>query len=236
MKLLTAKEIKKVMFGVILSDGHVDIKNQRFDFYSCKEDYARYVYSVVSQITGVSASFKVKKDKRGYVGYRVQTKKHSYWKNIGEKCYTGRKELTTYNTKRLDAQALSHIWMGDGYLEHAKNRKYNKIQNIGWLCLEAFPKVELELLQLQLEGFGIDSTLVKKPWGFGYRIRLGGEGLQKFISLTYPYILDCFKYKTILFYKSEKSVLIDLPSAEQYINRYECIEDIVRHPLKSGTT
>lgn len=232
MKLLTAKEIKKIVIGVVLSDGYVDVKNSRFDLYSKHREYVEYISSVLSQISGMHVSVKVKKDKRGYVGYRLITRSHPYLKNIGEKFYgdKGRKELNGYIVNRVDVEALAHIWMCDGYLEHSKNRKKDSVQNIGWFCLEAFPEEELGIFQKHLkDSFGISSSLVKKPWGFGYRIRVGGEDLQRLISTVYPYILDCFKHKTSLYYKTTKSANMDLPSAEQYIQTYECVEDIVRH-------
>jgi len=235
MKLLTAKEIKKILIGVMVSDGHIEIKGQRFDFYSKNKEYAEYISQVISQITGMSVKFSVKNNKRGYIGYRVSTKKHAYWKNLGDKFYTGkgRKELNKYIVDRIDAESLAHIWMCDGYLEHSKNRKTNKVQNIGWFCLEAFPEEELNIFREHLSTkFGIETSLIKKPWGFGYRIRVGGVWLQKLISTVYPYILDCFMYKTPLFYKSKESANMDLPSAEQYIKTYECIEDIVRYSQK----
>lgn len=232
MKLLTAKEIKKIVIGVIISDGHVDLKNQRFDFYSKEKEYAEYVAQVLNQITGMHVHFQIKNDKRGYVGYRVFTRKHAYWKNIGEKfyCDKGRKELSAYITSRIDEEALAHLWMCDGYLEHAKNRKLDKVQNIGWFCLESFPKEELDLLRNKMMiSWGIESSLIKKPWGFGYRIRIGGESLQKFISLVYPYILDCFRYKTPLFYKTLESANMNLSSAKHFIMLYDGVDDIVRH-------
>lgn len=235
MKLFSAKEIKKIVIGIIVSDGHVDLAKQRFDLYTKNREYAEYVAQVIGQISGMQVAVQVKNDKRGYVGYRVFTRKHAYWKNLGEKFYSGkgRKELNKYVVDRIDAEALAHIWMCDGYLEHAKNRKLDKVQNVGWFCLESFPKEELQILQQRLDSeFGIDSSLIKKPWGFGYRIRIGGTGLQKFISLVYPYILDCFAYKTPLFYKTKESADMNLPSAEQYIHIYECIDDIVRHSQK----
>lgn len=228
MERLTSKEIKKVMYGVCLSDGHIEPRG-RFQLYSKHEEYARHVGRVLEQISGVNVNFRVRNDKRGYVGYTVDTNSHPYFRNIRDHIYDVRKELNNYNVSRLDEVALAHIYMCDGYTEHAKNRKTNKVQNIGWFCLEAFPKEELEILQKHLEDrWGIKTSLVKKPWGFGYRIRCGGENLQKLISVIFPYIIDCFKYKTILFYKGKEYVL-DLPNAEQYIRFYECIEDIVRY-------
>lgn len=233
MKRLTAKEIKKIILGVVLSDGHIDIRNNRFDFYSKHYNYAKYIAEVLQQITGMDVALNVKNDKRGYTGFRVTTKKHSYWNNMKKYVYSVRKNLNSYNVSRIDAEALAHIWMCDGYLEHAKNRKTNKVQNIGWLCLEAYPKEELEILQKHLKKrWDVDSSLVKKPWGFGYRIRIGGLNLQKLISIVYPYILDDFLYKTSLFYKKIESADMSLSNAEQYIHTYECIEDIVRHSKK----
>lgn len=235
MERLTAKQIKKIIYGVTLSDGHIDERG-RFELYSKHEEYAKYVGQVLGQITGVSVTFKVKKDKRGYLGYRVYTKPHPYFKNMRKHIYNVRKELNTYNVSRIDEEALAHIYMCDGYTEHAKNRKTNKVQNIGWFCLEAFPREELLLLQTRLKDvWGIETSLVRKPWGFGYRLRCGGENLQKLVSVIYPFVLGCFAYKTHLFYKG-KGYILDLPNAEQYTKVYSCVEDIVRHSKKLERT
>ena len=237
MKRLTAKTIKKILLGVLVSDGALSsAKNSRFDLYSKNREYAEYILEVIQQITRSSAVLNVRRDKRGYVGYRVSSRSGPYWSTLRRRLYTHRKTLTSYVVKRLDEESMAHIWMCDGYLEHAKNRKLERVQNIGWFCLESFPKEELALLQNHLvKRWGIESSLVGKPWGYGYRIRIGGENLQKFISLVYPYILDCFKYKTPLFYKKRESA-VELPNAGQYVHLYECVEDIVRHPLKKGKT
>jgi hypothetical protein len=236
MKRLSSSEIKKIVIGITLSDAYIDGKG-RLDFYSRYEGYAKHIYDVLSQVSGVKATFKVKHDKRGYTGYRVWTRQHEYLKKIHKYCYHGRKELNRYNISRIDSVSLSHIWMCDGYLEHAKNRKKGTVQNIGWLCLEAYPKEELELLQQHLlSEFGIGSTLTPKPWGFKYRVRIGGENLQKLISVVYPHILPDFSHKTPLFYQNDTRVDWSLPNAEQYITKYTCIEDIVRHPTKVGRT
>ena len=231
---ITAKEIKKIMLGIVLSDGHIDHKNQRFEFYSKSKLFIDFVSDVLSGITGVTINYKYDAKNNGH---RIWTKKHAYFKHLGKVCYSStRKELNTYNVSRLDLMSIGMMWVCDGYLEHALNRKTNKVQNIGWFCLEAFPKEELELFQKQLLSFGISSSLVKKPWGFGYRIRIGGESLQRFISAIYDYIHPDFRYKTILFYKSEKNFDMSLPSAGHIFQKYENCEDIVRHPLKKGTT
>lgn len=232
---ITAKEIKKIMYGLVLSDGHIDMKNQRFELYSKSFDFCKFVADVLLEITGVRVNYKYDAKNNGH---RIWTRKHAYFKNIGSHCYSStRKHLTSYNVSRLDELSLAMIWMCDGYLEHAKNRKTNKIQNIGWLCLEAFPKDELTLLKDHLfNSYGIKCSLVKKPWGFGYRVRIGGEDLQKFISLIYTHTHPDFSYKTILFYKTEKNFDMSLPSAGHIFHLYENCEDIVRHPLKKGTT
>lgn len=236
---MKAKQIKKILYGILLSDGSLDTTTQRFGLYSKEKEYAEYVYSVLSNLTHSSFSLKEVFDKRfGVTGYRIWSNKSKYLKKTYNIFYpnNGRKVLSSYIVRRLDAESLAHVWMCDGYLEHAKNRKKNTIQNIGWFCLESFPKEELFLLQEHLKNnFGINSSLIKKPWGFGYRIRIGGENLQKFISLIYPYILDCFKYKTILFYKRKETAL-ELPSAEHFIKEYNEVDDIVRYSLKKEKT
>lgn len=230
--MMKAANIKKIMFGVLASDGSLDRNTKRFDLYSKHKEYAEYIQSTFSNLTHTKFSMKEVFDKRLNVkGYRVWSTKSKYLSKTYEIFYPygGRKQLTKYIIDRFDAEALAHVWMCDGYLEHSKNRKLNKVQNIGWFCLESYPKEELELLQKHLlQKLGISSSIVNKPWGFGCRIRIGGENLQKFISLVYPYILDCFKYKTVLFYK-QKSTALELPSAEHFVKTYDKVEDIVRH-------
>jgi len=234
----TAASIKKIMYGVLISDGSLDRGTRRFDLYSKQKDYATYIQQVLSQLTHTRFSLKEKFDPRfNTTGYRVWSTRSKYLSKMYEILYpnNGRKALSKYVCDRLDTEAFAHIWMCDGYLEHAKNRRKEKVQNVGWFCLESFPKEELKLLQDRLLELGIGSSLVSKPWGFGYRIRIGGENLQKFISLIYPYILDCFKYKTVLFYKQESTAL-ELPSAEHYVETYNIVEDIVRHSTKLERT
>ena len=235
MELLNSKRIKKIVYGITISDAHIQQRG-RLDFYSKHPEYAEYITSVLSQITGSGARFSIKNDKRGYTGYRCTTRIHPYFSKIRSHTYEGRKLLTPYVVSRIDEECLAHIYMCDGYTEHAKNRKTGKVQNIGWFCLEAFPKEELELFQERLKScWGLESSRIKKTWGFGYRVRVGGENLQKLISVIYKFVLPCFEYKTTLFYKGNGYVL-DLPNAEQYVSHYETIEDIVRHPTKVGKT
>lgn len=228
MKSLTAREIKKKLMGVIATDGYIDIKNNRFEFYSKSKQLSDDISQTLACITGCHVNYKYDLKNKGH---RIWTRKHAYFKYMGDKFYSNRKELNSYVVNRLDQQSLAYMWMCDGYLEHSKNRKKNKIQNIGWFCLEAFPKEELELLQQKLLTYGIQTSLVSKPWGFGYRIRIGGHNLQKFISLIYPHILSDFYYKTVLFYKGKEHVL-NLPSAEHYVKYYNVVDDIVRHSQK----
>ena len=236
---MEAKRLKKILFGVLLSDGSLDKNTKRFDLYSKEEEYARYIQTTLSHLTHTTFSLKEKVDTMFNVkGYRVWSTKSKYLSNLYGIFYpnNGRKVLTKYIVNRLDAESLAHIWMCDGYLEHSKNRKKGKVQNIGWFCLESFPEEELKILQKHLlDKYSIDSSLVKKPWGFGYRVRIGGENLQRFISLIYPYVLDCFKYKTVLFYK-QKSTALELPSAEHFVREYNEVDDIVRYSLKGEKT
>lgn len=235
---MKAKNIKKVLFGIMATDGSVDKTSQRFGFYSKEKDYAEYVFNTMSGLTHTKLAMKeVVHKKYNSKGYRIWSTRSKYLTNLRKIFYpyNDRKCLTDYVVKRLDEEALAHVWMCDGYLERAKNRKEGRVQNIGWFCLEAFPKEELVLFQERLAYYGISSSLVKKPWGFGYRVRIGGENLQKFISIVFPYILDCFKYKTALFYK-QKSTALELPSAEHFIFEYNEVDDIVRHFEKSKIT
>lgn len=126
------------------------------------------------------------------------------------------------------------MWMGDGYLEHAKNRQAQKIQNIGWYCLESFTLEELlyftDIINVK---YNINAKAILTNTGKGKnpRVKIMGHGLQRFINLIYPYIIPTFNYKTQLFYKTSKFHLTNLSSAEHIIKYYTDIsnyEDIVR--------
>lgn len=233
MKCLNSKRIKKILMGIMVSDG--SIYGGRFDLYSKSQSYIDDVDYVLSCITNMHTKQIVKIDNRFQkesIGHRIFTRRHMYLDKLHSIFYKdGRKILSKYICGRLDAESFAHIWMCDGYLEHAKNRKINHIQNLGWLCLESFPKEELELMIARLRKLGVDSRVSPKPWGFGYRIKITGESLQKFISMIYPYIHNDFHYKTELYYLNldSKFVNLNLSNAEQYLKTYTDVEDIVRH-------
>lgn len=230
MKRISSKEIKKVLYGVILSDGYVD-KSRRFDLYNKNKEYVEYLNSYLLGITGIKTNLYTKYDERfDTTGFRIITNGSRYFAKFREIFYdvSGRKHLTSYICDRLDFQALAHIWMCDGYLFHAKNKKANKLQNIGYFCLESFTKDELGLFISRLSDLGINSRLETVPWGHGFRPKISGVDLQKFIDGIYKYIIPCFHYKTILYYKSTKYVDSNLQSAEQFVKYYKQVEDIVQ--------
>jgi hypothetical protein len=231
MKRISSKKIKKIVFGILISDGHID-KNGRFDLYNKNEEYILFVKEVFENITNTRCKIYKKYDKRFNVfGYRLATNCTPYFKKLREIFYDeqGKKHLTKYIVSRIDFEALSHIWMCDGFLRHTPNHKKQKIQNLGFFCLESFPLEELKLLQNKLLSLGIESRFEVVPWGFKYRLKISAIPLQKFIDGIFQYIIPCFKYKTILYYKSMLYVDSNLQSAEQFIIFYDDIEDIVRH-------
>lgn len=237
LKRLPTSRLQNILYGVLLSDGYIDT-NYRFDLYNKNKEYTYYIYQVMQQVTGLKPSFNEKFDKRynKVMGYRTWSKSnHPYLRKLREKSYLeGEKYLNEDLFFRLTPEALAHIWMCDGYLEVNKNRKANKVQNIGYFCLESFYDFELQALCEYLKNtYTIEATLNKCAWGKGYRIRLGGLNLQKFCSLVYPFILECFKYKVELYYKeatlnNPRYVDLDLPNAEHIFKIYENCEDIVR--------
>lgn len=231
MKRITSREIKKVLYGIILSDGYIG-KTGRLDLYNKNIEYIQSILPYINSITRTRCSIYEKMDSRfGSIGYRLTTNSTPYFKKFRDIFYSsdGRKHITKYIVDRLDFQSLAHIWMCDGYLFHAKDYKKQKIQNIGYFCLEGFPEIELLLFINRLKELGIESRLEKVAWGFGFRPKISGKSLQKFIDNIYKHIEPCFKYKTNLYYKSNLYLDSSLQSAEQYVRYYTRIEDIVRH-------
>lgn len=229
---MNAVDTKKALLGIIATDGYIDARN-RLDLYSKYPEFIEHIAEITKGITNLRISAKPKYDKRfGVTGYRLWSNSHAYLKKMRDIFYPlGEKKLSPYVVNRLNVVSFAYMWMCDGYLTVGKNRKTNTGQNIGYLCLEAFEKEEVELLKCRFEFFGIFPTLQKVKWGKGFRLRFGGENLQRLISAIYPHILPCFIYKTYLFYKG-KDYILDLPNAEQYVKFYSCVEDIVRHPQK----
>lgn len=230
MKSLNSSTIKKIIYGILVTDGYSS--DGRFDLFTKSKQYADFVTDVLNQLTHTKATCYYKEDKRKkeYGGYRVFTNKSEYIYKIEKHIYNERKYLSRYVCDRLSPVSFAHMWMCDGYLEHNKNRKENKVQNIGWFCLEKYPQEELVLFQDKLLKYDIISTQVDKPWGFGKRLKISGMNLQKFISLIFPHILSDFSYKTNLYYAPNTTYVdVNLPNAEQYLKYYTNIEDIVRH-------
>lgn len=234
---LPTSRIKNIIYGVLISDGYIDT-NFRFDLFNKHPEYIKYIYQVLKQVTGLEPTYNEKFDKRygRVMGYRVWTKSnHPYLAKLRDKCYIeGEKVLNESLFFRLTPESLAHVWMCDGYLEVAKNRKLNKVQNKGWFCLEAFYDYELNSFIDYLHNtYNIHATLCNYKDGKGFRVRLGGLELQKFVSLIYPFILPIFKYKVELYYKeasltNTRYVDLSLPNAEHIFKVYENCEDIVR--------
>ncbi len=117
MKRLTAKEIKKILLGTILSDGYLQVTqggSVRFELFTKVEEHANYIKEVLEQITGLVVNRKPKFDKRynRNMGYRVWTRTHPYFNNLYNNFYDEfGKKLNNYVISRLDPQALAHIWM-----------------------------------------------------------------------------------------------------------------------------
>lgn len=228
MQNLTAKEIKKVLYGVVLSIGEVDVHKQKFELFVNSKEYAEYIHNVLTNITGIKSNIKLKMNG----GYKVITKPHSYMKNLGDKCYNGIKTLTHYNVSRLNAESLAHMWMLSGDIHLNIDRSRNTCQNIGYLNLSKYPQSEIQILIDSLD----NKFDIKTKFHSG-KVKFTGENLLRFIDLIQPYILNCFKYKTYCYYKTDKSYAeLNLSSAKQFIRIYNDIDDIVRYSLKDEET
>ena len=234
MKKLNSKEIKKALLGLVLTDA--SIIGKRFSIFSKEKEFIDNIEYILLNITGVETRKAYVSDERfnpPATGARLWTKNNIYFEKLNKIFYKdGKKILTKYIADRFDEMAFAYAWMSDGYLEHRKNKKENKIQNLGWFCLESFSYEEQMLLVNRLLYFGINSRIVSvSSRGTKYnRIKISGLDLQKFIDMIYPYILDCFKYKTIMYYKDDaKYISCTLSNTEHIIKKYDNVDDIVRH-------
>jgi len=234
MKKLNSKEIKKALFGIVLTDG--SIVGKRFSMYTKEEEFADTLVYTLEQISGIAKIKKLKIEDNRFskkaIGWKVWTTNHMYFEKMRKIFYPENyKVITPYIANRLDEIAFAYAWMCDGYLEHNKNRKENKVENLGWFCLESFQKEEQELIVKRLSYYDIESRIVPvASRGVSYnRIKISGTNLQKFIDMIYPHVLNCFKYKTELYYKQTKYVLNNLSNTEHIIKEYNNVDDIVRH-------
>jgi hypothetical protein len=236
MKKLNSQEIKKALFGIILTDGSAIGK--RFSIYSKEEEFIDHINYILNNITGISNIKKLEVNDARFTppakGWKLWTTNHVYFEKLNKIFYfENRKHVTKYIADRFDKIAFAYAWMCDGYLEHRKNRSENKIQNLGWLCSECFTKDEQQLIVNRLFYYNIASRIVSVSFrGIKYnRIKISGLDLQKFIDMIYPHVLDCYKYKTEMYYKStdSKYVLTGLSNTEHIIRTYNNVDDIVRH-------
>lgn len=210
--MLKSKNLKKILLGVIISDGNLNKtpNSARLDFYNKQKDYCEYLQNVLNFIPKLNCQYKEKIDLRfnNVKGYRIMTKTHRYFDKLYKIFYVDNKKiLSKYVLKRLDYESLAHIWMCDGMLHYMWHPKVNNIQIVGYFCLECFTKEELEDFCKMLKiKFDINARLKKVIWGNGYRVKISGYDLRKFISNILPYILPCFKYKTVLYYRTDECV------------------------------
>lgn len=227
--MLTSSEIKQSVLGLLLTDAHLD-KNKRFSLASKSLEFRNHCASLFASFPNSEKKVWLNsyKDKRfDTVIHRMAASYPAYFNKFKEWVYPeGKKELLKIAVDKLDARALAYMWMSDGYLKHSVNKSAGKLQNIGWFCLEAFRKEQLEYFCYALNNkYNLDMRISSVIWGSGYRVKMSGMGLQRFISLVYPYITETFKYKTKLFYRSLKYCDYNLPSAEHYLVWYQDLQD-----------
>lgn len=227
--MYTSSEIKQIILGLLLTDGSLS-KSKRFSVASKSIEFRDHCASLFASFPNSEKKIWLNSyyDKRfKTTTYSMAANYPAYFEKFKEWVYPkGIKELLPITVEKIDERALAYMWMGDGYLKHSINRKENKLQNVGWLCLEAFDKDQLKYFcEVINEKYQLDFRLSPVIWGKGYRVKMSGMGLQKFISLVYPYITETFKYKTKLFYRSLKYCDYSLPSAEHYLVWYQDIQD-----------
>ena len=130
MKTLTSKQIKKALYGVVLTDG--SSIGKRFSIYSKNEELIEDINKILENISGINKIHIINVEDKRYnppaKGWKLWTTNHPYFENMNKIFYKDRKTVTKYIAKRLDEISFAYIWMCDGYLEHTKNRKENHIQ------------------------------------------------------------------------------------------------------------
>lgn len=232
---MNASEIKQALFGIYLTDGHLDHKNN-LEVYTQYETFHNHLVSMFDNFPNSQKKIWKKEvyNKRfNTTGYRFIARYPAYFKKFKDVSFKeNRKYLTPEAIKKITPITLAYMWMGDGNLKHSKNKKINHIQNIGRWSLESFSYEELtDFGDYVFRNWDIAFKYFKVPTGYGWNIRIQGEDLQKFVSLIYPYIQPCFYYKTLLFYKTKSFCNHELPSAEHFMKYYTDIserEDIVQ--------
>ena len=232
--MLNSSEIKQALLGLLLSDGYLGSSN-RFVITSKHKEFRDHCRTLFDSFPNSDKKLYVKDyyDKRfGVYTYILAANYGAYFSKFREWCYPSKeKELTKQVVDKIDARCLAYMWAGDGFLEHAKNRSKDKIQNVGWYCLESFNKDQLQYFcNVMNEKYTLNFRLSPVVWGKRFRPKISGVGLQNFISLIYPFVTDTFQYKTKLFYKKSLYCNYNLPSAEHIFVTYDNIqeyEDIV---------
>lgn len=234
--MLKSSEIKKSVLGLLLSDGYIDYKN-RFSISSKYPEFRNHCAVLFDSFPNSKNKIWINDyyDKRFDVyTYKLVVNYPAYFKSFREMCYEDEvKILNKKSIDKIDLRCLAYIWMGDGYLEHAKNRKKDKVQNLGWFCLESFSFESLELMSNTLNAkynLTLKTVISNTGRGKSPRLKIQGEGLQRMISLLYPFVTPTFQYKTKLFYKTDRYFDHTLPNAEHIFTQYNTIkeyEDIV---------
>lgn len=107
----------------------------------------------------------------------------------------GTKVLNKEDVILLDKQALAIWFMDDGYISTPKNKS-----SFAVLCTTSFTKEETEFL---IELLCIKWNLKCSYYSSEKGIRFSVDSSKELLQLINPYIVDCLKYKEVLYKSGE---------------------------------
>lgn len=181
---------RSIIIGSLLGDGYMRIISGRLNAFleinhSIKAcDYVDYKYKCLQHLC--ESAPKQRDTNEGRVAYRFFTKQHQDLTNLYYQFYQNNKKIIPKDLV-LDPIILAIWYMDDG----SKCRNHDI-----YLNTQQFSMSDQNILLYKLRDLGISARLNKDKQY--YRIRILKEGIQKFMEIISPHVIESMRYKLVM--------------------------------------
>jgi hypothetical protein len=190
-----------VLIGKYLGDGSITKKGHVMVGHSGKQDfYVRHLASKFGNRPVHRGTVTLEGKKHSVSRCRILAKR--IWPDFP---LEAKKVISEWLLDNLNPIAIAYWYMDDGTLARAHNGRQFPL-----FCSESFSQEDcLRICERLLVEWGLHTWLKKEKWGYGYRIALKDESLERFFGYVAPYLLPQFAYKIPLQFQDIPKIDID---------------------------
>ena len=195
---MNLENLEQFTRGSVLGDGHIEKKVGRLTFGHCTKqlDYLIWKQSFLKQYKISGKITKCISISDRYltgecISYHMKSKRHPIFENLRNLYYKEVKTLNKEDFIKLNEFGLAIWYMDDGNIWNRKKRSSCITINTHSFLKEDI----LFMISFLKEKWDILSTLNNTD----NTIRISVKSCQNFINLIKPYIVECMKYKMVLY-------------------------------------